>query len=350
MWRVEDNRFDFSMTQSIEAPKSVVYSVLADFASYPDFISDIVSVTRIGDVYHMVVKAAILTIPAQLRASADSLNEIAFQMIDGPVDVLTGKWMVAEGSQPNETQVTLVIHIEAGARSEWLLRMTGKFVQGKTGKLVQAFAARVEAVSRGQIAPTAITAKRTTGGVMAFLGRLWSRLRGSVGGATNQVNAAAAHRVFTDAHQVETLEALAATIIPADDFDGGASGLGFPEVAEVRTRYEAGRADIYLGGMRAVDSMARQLHHKDSFARLSADERTNLLTLVQQGNVDKALWGNLSPGAFFGALTEDVVFLYCTHPDTWQRLGWPGPAFDSGGYRDFDQKQEFMGNNNVRKL
>jgi hypothetical protein len=33
-------------------------------------------------------------------------------------------------------------------------------------------------------------------------------------------------------------------------------------------------------------------------------------------------------------------------PDTWLRIGFPGPSFEAGGYRDFDQPQEFIGETN----
>jgi len=70
MWQVEDNKFDFSISQTIEAPRDIVYQVLANFEAYPDFINDIASASRTGrDAYQMVVKAAILTIPALVRVT-----------------------------------------------------------------------------------------------------------------------------------------------------------------------------------------------------------------------------------------------------------------------------------------
>jgi hypothetical protein len=241
--------------------------------------------------------------------------------------------------------VTLYIHIEAGKRGEWLLRMAGKYVESKTAKLIDAFGSRVEAVQRGVVVPVRPARPDLWARIAAALRRLWARLSGKPVEPTEtaRVTPAAAPVVFQDAHQIETLEALAATMIPPDDFDDGARELGFPDVAEVRARYEAGRADLYLTALRAVDQMAQATFGKPAFVALASAERTQLLDAVRQGNVNGAVWGKVQPKKFFGALWEDVVFLYCTHPETWKRIGWPGPSFDAGGYPDFDQVQTFMG-------
>jgi ribosome-associated toxin RatA of RatAB toxin-antitoxin module len=341
MWQVEDNKFDFSISQTIDAPRPIVYQVLANFEAYPDFISDVASATRTGrDTYQMVVKAAILTIPARVRVTEIPDREVGFELVEGPVEVLLGKWQVDDGEKPGQTKVTLSVHMEATQRSEWLLRMAGKFVQSKTGKLVEAFQHRVEAVHRGEV--SAIPAAQSRGGLTATVRRLWDSVTGK---ATPAVSAAAAPQVFTTAHQISTLDALAGTMIPPDDFDNGAQGLGFAEVAEVRARYESGRAAIYLAGLRAVDYISKEMYGKDNFVNLDLEQRTKLMEMVRDGKVNKKPWGKIGPGDFFGALWEDVLFLYSTHPDTWQRLGWPGPSFDTGGYKDFDQAQTFMGRN-----
>jgi hypothetical protein len=86
--------------------------------------------------------------------------------------------------------------------------------------------------------------------------------------------------------------------------------------------------------------MARIGFNKSGFVELLPAERTALLEAVRQNEVDGADWRQIKPASFFSALWEDVVFLYCTHPDTWQRIGFPGPSFGTGGYRDFDQPQQ----------
>lgn len=336
MWQFDGNKFDFSMTESIDAPRDVVYDVLSDFETYPDFITDIISVTPTTDGYHMVVKAAILTVPADVRVTRVPGKAIAFELTDGPIDVLTGRWQIdgGEGGQPVE--VTLGVHMEAGQRSEWLLRMAGTFVQNKTGKLADAFRERIEMVSRGEVP---VPARRPAQvGFLLWLRRLWERLTGKQPQVRTEAKAVAVD--LTEPHQIETLEALAGTMIPPDEFDKGALGLGFPEVAQLRARYTPGRGDVYVTGVRAVDTVAQSLFGAETFASLPLEKRTELLDALRQDKVDKTGWDPVSPSKFFGALAEDVLFLYCTHPDTWQRLGWPGPSFDRGGYPDFDEKPE----------
>jgi hypothetical protein len=43
--------------------------------------------------------------------------------------------------------------------------------------------------------------------------------------------------------------------------------------------------------------------------------------------------------AFFKQLRMDVSALYLSDPEVWQRIGFPGPSTDRGGYPDFDQPQ-----------
>ena len=92
-WQITDNQLDFSITHSIAAPKDVVYQVLVDMEAYPKFINDLISVKREGDLYKFVARAAILTIPATVTVTRTPGRSVAFELVDGPVDVLTGSWL-----------------------------------------------------------------------------------------------------------------------------------------------------------------------------------------------------------------------------------------------------------------
>jgi ribosome-associated toxin RatA of RatAB toxin-antitoxin module len=338
MWKIEDNQFDFSMTQIIEAPRHIVYQTLVNFEAYPEFINDVASVTRQGnDIIQAVVKVAILTITGRARVKETLDRELVFELIEGPVEVMQGTWQIADGEKTGQTLVTLNLRMVASEHSMWLLQMAGKFVQSKTEKLVEAFQKRVDAVSRGEVA--AVPTDRSSIRFLTAIKRQWERITGKT---TREASTVIAPQVFTNAHQIATLDSLAGTMIPPDDFDQGAQGMGFAEVAEVRARYETGRAEIYLTGIRVVDDIAKEMYGND-FTSLDLDQRTKLMTMVHDGKFNQKSWGSISSGDFFGALLEDILFLYCTHPDTWQRLGWPGPSFDKGGYVDFDQAQTFAG-------
>lgn len=48
---------------------------------------------------------------------------------------------------------------------------------------------------------------------------------------------------------------------------------------------------------------------------------------------------SLQSPAFFRQLRADVCALYLSDAGVWQRIGFPGPSTDTGGYPDFDQPQ-----------
>lgn len=342
-WQITGNKFNFSLSHSIGASREAVYRVLADMESYPEFLNDLVSVRREGELYHFVARAALLTIPATLRVTPTPGQSVAFDLVEGPIDRLNGSWLIENGDTPEQTRVTLTIHAETGGRGEWLLRMTAKFIENKTDKLIAAFSNRVVDMERGGVALARPAAESKE--ALAWLKQLWQRLFGpSTAPAPASEPAKTATPAFLqEAHNLQTLEALAATLLPADDFDSGVKELGFTSVVEMRARYEAGRAELYATALKAIDDMARQKFNRPNFVSLTAAEQTELLDAIRQNKVNGAGWGPVKPSSFFSALWEDTVFLYCTHPDTWQRIGFPGPAHQAGGYSNFDKPQEFMG-------
>jgi len=345
-WQITDNKFDFSITHSIRASKEVVYRVLADMEAYPEFINDLISVSRQGDLYKFQARAAILTVSATLKVTEQPGRSIAFELVEGPVDTLAGSWLVEESRAPGQTRVTLTLHAETHARGEWLLRMTGKFVQSKTDKLITAFSTRAEEIQRSGGPPANHPKTAGGGGFLASLKKAWAqRTRPEPASAMPAVAAVALPTIafLQDEHSLQTLEALASTMMPADDFDAGVRDMGFTSVVEMRARYEAGKAALYETALGAVDKMARRMFNKPDFVALTPAEQTTLLEAVRQNQVNDDGWRSVKPSSFFSALWEDVVFLYCTHPDTWQRIGFPGPSFKAGGYADFDQVQQFMG-------
>ncbi len=349
-WQITDNKFDFSITQSVSASMEVVYRVLADMEAYPEFVNDLISVTCDGNLYKFVARAAILTVSATLRVTETPGCSIAFELVEGPIDVLTGSWQIEEERTPEQTRVTLTIQAETHARGEWLLRMTGKYVQSKTDKLIAAFSQRAEEMQRSGGVPVTPPPATEASGFIAWLKKWWASLLGRpVAPGPAQTTSAApvaakpALAFLQDERCLQTLEALASTMLPPDNFDAGAQDMGFISVVEMRARYEVGKAELYETALQAVDRMAQIMFSKSGFVELTSDQRKTLLDAIRQNRVNGELWGPVKPSSFFTALWEDVVFLYCTHPDTWQRIGFPGPSFDKGGYPDFDQIQQFTG-------
>lgn len=143
---MSENSFNFSVTHTIPAPKERVYRVLADMEAYPEFINDLVSVKREGDLYHFTARVTLLTVSATVTVNEVPGEAINFRLVKGPVDQLTGQWRVEAAETPGQTKVTLAVQAATGARGQWLLRMTARFIESKSDKLVAVFRDRVMAL------------------------------------------------------------------------------------------------------------------------------------------------------------------------------------------------------------
>lgn len=126
--------------------------------------------------------------------------------------------------------------------------------------------------------------------------------------------------------QVQTLTALANGILPADDRDNGAAEV--QAGSQLAAAVEQGKnAAIYLQGIQMAESCARekfQLFPGD----LDPDQMVEVLMELK----------SCTPG-FYKQLRTDVSTLYLSDAAVWDRIGFPGPSADFGGYPDFDQPQ-----------
>jgi hypothetical protein len=121
--------------------------------------------------------------------------------------------------------------------------------------------------------------------------------------------------------QVKILEKLANGIIPADEMDSGAAAVNAG--MRIADRVDKGiNAKVYLAGMEFVESL------KKDVVGMNDEQIHELLGVIR----DKA------PG-FFKQLRMDVSALYLSDEGVWERIGFPGPSSESGGYSDFDQVQ-----------
>jgi Gluconate 2-dehydrogenase subunit 3 len=125
---------------------------------------------------------------------------------------------------------------------------------------------------------------------------------------------------------IGALAALADGIIPADERDAGAGLVhAGPSIAERMRRSPS--AQVYVEGLRAARVFASEQFGRDVH-ELNAGEMRELLAALR----DQA-------PAFFRQLRADVCALYLSDTGVWQRIGFPGPSAQSGGYPDFDQPQ-----------
>ena len=126
---------------------------------------------------------------------------------------------------------------------------------------------------------------------------------------------------------ITMLSALANGIIPADGRDAGAAAVhaGPGIAARMRT---SPYGDIYVDGLRT----ARELAQTTFACRVDALNTEEMHQLI-------AALSEHAP-AFFRQLRADVCAFYLSDAGVWERIGFPGPSTDRGGYPDFDQPQQ----------
>ncbi len=127
-------------------------------------------------------------------------------------------------------------------------------------------------------------------------------------------------------NDIATLAALANGIIPRDDRDAGAAAVhAGPGIAERMRR--SPYADVYVDGLQAANELARAMFEKAVY-EIDGAQVHQLLTAL-----------GIQCPAFFRQLRADVCALYLSDAGVWQRIGFPGPSTELGGYPDFDQPQ-----------
>ena len=91
--------------------------------------------------------------------------------------------------------------------------------------------------------------------------------------------------------------------------------------------------DAWRKGLAGIDGEARR-RHGVAFASLAADLQDGVLTAVQKGEVDEALWADLPAAGFFSnILLKTAVSVYYAHPAAWSEIGFGGPASPRGYVR-----------------
>ncbi len=79
------------------------------------------------------------------------------------------------------------------------------------------------------------------------------------------------------------------------------------------------------------------------FVELDAPQQDDVLSAIQRGEAEGAVWLGLPSGAVFTKVIEQVASVYYAHPLAWAEIGWPGPASRRGymrtGYGQLDPWQ-----------
>jgi hypothetical protein len=144
--------------------------------------------------------------------------------------------------------------------------------------------------------------------------------------------------LLTD-EQRDILETLAAMIIPADDFDDGLEGVGFAGIIETRNLYQVWMAELYDIGLKGINQISDDLFGR-RFLDLSEDERRAVLNSLSSEKPLGNVWTERESALdFYINLRQDACFVYCTDEELWKRIGFPGAAYEKGGYPDFADPQ-----------
>lgn len=144
---------------------------------------------------------------------------------------------------------------------------------------------------------------------------------------------------FFTAEEFATVTALAARIVPQP------SPAPIPVAALVDHKLHQDKSDGYRQagmprereawrqGLQALDAEA-QAAHGGRFRELAAADQDALLGRMQAGELTHDAWGTINPKTFFKQrLAHDIVLAYSSHPVTWNRMGWGGPASPRGYVR-----------------
>ena len=134
--------------------------------------------------------------------------------------------------------------------------------------------------------------------------------------------------------------AVAARLVPQD---GGRPAV--PVAALVDHKLHTGRSDGFRGagmpreaeawrrGLQALDAEARDAHGA-GFAALPPDQQDALLRRMESGELTHDAWGGMPCKTFFKQrMGHDIVLAYYSHPESWNQIGWGGPASPRGYVR-----------------
>jgi len=144
---------------------------------------------------------------------------------------------------------------------------------------------------------------------------------------------------FSD-EQCAILDLLAEMIIPEDDFDSGLKGVGFSSIMEMRNMYQPWIGGLYTQGLGYIQAKSLELHNK-KFIELGEEQQETILNMLEEVENSKGIHiDDAYPSDFYTTLRNDACFVYCTDEEVWERIGFPGPSFNNGGYPDYANTQE----------
>ena len=136
-----------------------------------------------------------------------------------------------------------------------------------------------------------------------------------------------------NAHEYQTMQKLAALILPADEHSKGALDAGAVEFIDLLCSQNPDLASIYTGGLAWMDRAMEKRYGKD-FVSASAEQQTALLDLIAYRKNESA---ELGPGiVFFDWARKMVVDAFYTSAIGVKDVGYMG----NKGASEFKVSQE----------
>ncbi len=136
-----------------------------------------------------------------------------------------------------------------------------------------------------------------------------------------QQNAGAYKPACLTPHEYQTIQLLAATIIPPEGDDPGGAGAGAPEYIDLLCSGSDRMARIWQGGIAWLDTACRRRTQKSFVESAPADRTTLLDQIAYRRNASL----ELNPGIdFFDWARRMVVDAWATSPAGFKALGFQG--------------------------
>ncbi len=150
---------------------------------------------------------------------------------------------------------------------------------------------------------------------------------------------------FFNDSELRALETLIEAVIPGLHGD-----IPIKEILgrEVKGSYEKGvrpvnmpwRPDMYREGLGALEKEANSRYGR-GIGELFFEQITELLGDIQRGHINKDYWPFSAP-LFFQAFVSDIAAIYCSFPQSWNRMKFAGPVYPYGYYQlDCDVRMKY---------
>ena len=129
-------------TGEIDAPLALVYQVVADVASYPEFVPGVQSVTQAGDAIEMTVRLGPIDVSWMSRATFRPHASIVIQLVDGPFEQMDVRWTFV--AKEGKTEVTCITEYKLLLPIPGIRRIVAKAIETNTADTVRAFRKRIQ--------------------------------------------------------------------------------------------------------------------------------------------------------------------------------------------------------------